>query len=353
MRSRHLRGFTLVELLVVIAIIGVLVGLLLPAVQAAREAARRTQCSNNLKQIALATISFETSKKRFPGFLESFDLGTVSGVPIRRIGGWHVTILPSIEQQQIYDMWTSDQYSLFSNLSDFSPSISSFQCPSDSLFQGDESFGRNSYVSNNGFWDDRSGGLSPILSQTRSNGIFANRVNIGGGAQDEAGNTLSSFVFAPTAITMKASDIRDGLSQTILFSENWIARPWGYTSAAEYTNRVSTLGNRTQTGVVWLYRTELANYGNPGGVPAPAPEEKINGRKLQLDMSGVPNSAFPSMARPSAGHPGLVMVAFADGSTRTIADETGYHVYTALMCPQSQSSNSPNRRYVLKEDDYN
>src|SRR5690348_11561425 len=60
------RGFTLVELLVVIAIIGILVALLLPAIQAAREAARRSQCSNNMKNLALAVLNFESSKKRLP-----------------------------------------------------------------------------------------------------------------------------------------------------------------------------------------------------------------------------------------------------------------------------------------------
>src|SRR5688572_24876547 len=66
MQTRRLRGFTLVELLVVIAIIGVLVALLLPAVQAAREAARRTTCVNNVKQMALAAANYESAKKCFP-----------------------------------------------------------------------------------------------------------------------------------------------------------------------------------------------------------------------------------------------------------------------------------------------
>src|SRR5690606_8197484 len=85
-------AFTLVELLVVIAIIGILVGLLLPAVQAAREAARRMQCSNNLKQIILATHNYEATYKRLPGLT-----GSSSFSPQARI-------LPYIEQANLQDL---------------------------------------------------------------------------------------------------------------------------------------------------------------------------------------------------------------------------------------------------------
>jgi prepilin-type N-terminal cleavage/methylation domain-containing protein len=94
-------GFTLVELLVVIAIIGVLVALLLPAVQAAREAARRSQCSNNLKQIGLAVLNYESAKKRFPAGASALNYVIDS----RRESTWTVDILPYAEQQQLHDLW--------------------------------------------------------------------------------------------------------------------------------------------------------------------------------------------------------------------------------------------------------
>lgn len=99
------RGFTLVELLVVIAIIGILVGLLLPAVQAAREAARRMQCQNNLKQMGLAMLNYESAYKKFPSAL----MGTrytappaVASAPQDDGVGWAVAILPFMEQTALY-----------------------------------------------------------------------------------------------------------------------------------------------------------------------------------------------------------------------------------------------------------
>jgi len=101
-------GFTLVELLVVIAIIGILVALLLPAVQAAREAARRMQCSNNLKQLGLALHNYHDTHKRFPpGNVSPVPNGTngcFTGTSTRDPGApWSAAILPFIEQTPLYD----------------------------------------------------------------------------------------------------------------------------------------------------------------------------------------------------------------------------------------------------------
>ena len=125
MKTSHRFGFTLVELLVVIAIIGILVGMLLPAVQGVREAARRTACLNNIRQIALATHNFESAQ----GFIP----------PGARLGegtGWHAYLLPYIEQEALYSQieltdpnqefgWSSDGVAALQSV------IPIFRCPSE------------------------------------------------------------------------------------------------------------------------------------------------------------------------------------------------------------------------------
>jgi prepilin-type N-terminal cleavage/methylation domain-containing protein/prepilin-type processing-associated H-X9-DG protein len=128
------RGFTLVELLVVIAIIGILVGLLLPAVQLAREAARRTQCKNNLKNIAMACLNHESTHKSFPaggwgfGWMGDPDQGVGPPQP----GGWIYAIMPFMEEEALSRLgaglpWLSKQEQLGKQMAHVVPV---FICPS-------------------------------------------------------------------------------------------------------------------------------------------------------------------------------------------------------------------------------
>jgi prepilin-type N-terminal cleavage/methylation domain-containing protein len=106
------RGFTLVELLVVITIIGILIALLLPAVQAAREAARRMQCGNNVKNLALGCLNHEQAQKFYPtgGWRWEWGGDPDRGFDRRQPGGFVYNLLPYIEQQQLHDMGTGKPY---------------------------------------------------------------------------------------------------------------------------------------------------------------------------------------------------------------------------------------------------
>ena len=110
-RNRKRPGFTLVELLVVIAIIGILVALLLPAVQSAREAARRSQCSNNLKQLGLALLTYESAVGLFPPSAHwQSGVSTEERNHARLSESWGILILPYLEHQNVYDNYNFDSF---------------------------------------------------------------------------------------------------------------------------------------------------------------------------------------------------------------------------------------------------
>lgn len=174
---QSVRGFTLVELLVVIAIIGILVGLLLPAVQAAREAARRMQCSNNLKQIGLSLHNYESANKRLPS--GSFTVNDATP---------HTVLLPYMENNNLY------------NLFDFRYSLNGSTLNSPAIRQTLAVFNCPSHVD-----------IAPGFSWA-GHGVYMQ--NMGGEATWD--NKTGVFVRARSA---RFGDISDGLSNTAAFSE--------------------------------------------------------------------------------------------------------------------------------------
>jgi prepilin-type N-terminal cleavage/methylation domain-containing protein len=134
------RGFTLVELLVVIAIIGTLVGLLLPAVQSAREAARKSSCGNNVKQMALGAINYESANKRYPTSGEGKKLVSGSYANAMNVESFYTQILPFVEQAGLAAKWNRKEgYNSANNAPLAATKIAGYLCPSNSLYQ--DSFG--------------------------------------------------------------------------------------------------------------------------------------------------------------------------------------------------------------------
>lgn len=228
MRSSSSTGFTLVELLVVISIIGVLVGMLLPAVNAAREAARRIQCTNNLRQITIATNNYHSSHIKFPLGSGPFNLGDGS---LSTVGGsWLGALLPFLEQENVANQMlgvdsgvqTNDQ--LIDDCHNFAINnpIEIFLCPSST--QIDE-------VANDpvrgGMTSHYVGSAGPSANTINSNyPIFFPRTS--GSGPIGLNGIFSPFSVDPATTppiysnrhAIDFTDIRDGSSNTIAFGEN-------------------------------------------------------------------------------------------------------------------------------------
>lgn len=189
--NSHRTAFTLVELLVVIAIIGILIALLLPAVQAAREAARRMQCSNNLKQLGLAMHNYHSAFNRFPAGRNDRGLSTFGA------------LMPFVEQDSAADRidWTVS-WNHVNNSEVIKVSVPTLQCPSDPATYAPQEWGRTNYRSNQG---------SQLLhDQPPANPAH---VNFGMPAPDGP--------FVPR-LYLRFADILDGTTNTAAFSEHGI-----------------------------------------------------------------------------------------------------------------------------------
>lgn len=344
-RKSHFRrgAFTLVELLVVIAIIGTLVGLLLPAVQAAREAARRNTCSSNMRQLALALNTRETSMKDFPGYINT--LGITSTNRLAR-ASWIVTTFPYIEQVQLYEKWNVGV-----------PTYSAIEllvCPSNPPDTQGEPW--TSYVGNTGWRNfDNENGLnnnpSPPLENS-ANGIFFDRTRIAdlGGQTPNPdwtntpdGRDPNSGPIPPK-VTMSVAYIQnkggDGTSNTMMVSESLAALHWAYTGG-DYTG---VPDRPYHFGFGWERPLAVADDN----------ALRVNGSKALPDyrtfdaMDDVYASPStdalnpgPRPGMPSSNHPGGVNTAFVDSHIVFINDQIDPFVYAQLLTSNHKLSDLP------------
>jgi prepilin-type N-terminal cleavage/methylation domain-containing protein len=218
-QARARPGFTLVELLVVIAIIGILIALLIPAVQAAREAARRTQCKNNMKQIGLALHNYHAARKHLP-----YGSVSPSGFPGKNWETWVYSILPYCEEGPTHALFKKLQFPLFSmaNKAAYQTVLHGFICPSDPqanqpLIGGRVSPDQNPaesmalwYPGSMGPNNDRGCDFCPSAGQ----GVWC---CLGTGPNGFTVNDLGMFRRHPQLIRFR--QVTDGLANTIMAGE--------------------------------------------------------------------------------------------------------------------------------------
>ncbi len=328
---RNNAGFTLVELLVVIAIIGILVGLLLPAVQAAREAARRMSCSNNLKQLALAAHNFESSYKTMPP--GEWTRASIAAITTRP--AWTTVILGYVENSNKFNQFdfTVDVNNHANNLAARQQDVSVFLCPSEpseaQFTAGGVTVGRLNYFGS-------IGGVADSRVRDGRSGIF--------------NGNYSNIAVNETPKGVRMAEITDGTSNTALHSE--VMRKFGDTIVVNYTtNRQS--GNIT-TGVGLVDGRN--DVGCIAGSTAPT---RINYVGLQYYRGGINHTSLythtlpinwnkrtnnPATQRYTCGdsslrrahinagsyHAGGANSAFCDGSVRFFPDTISFDVWYAL-----------------------
>jgi prepilin-type N-terminal cleavage/methylation domain-containing protein/prepilin-type processing-associated H-X9-DG protein len=315
--DRRRTGFTLVELLVVIAIIGVLIALLLPAVQAAREAARKSQCRNNLKQIQLAYVNYEQARKKYPpavagcnghnpGASSSWSpivcLAGSSQNADKRTHSAFVEILPFVEEQALYGMidspgqpnggiWVGGaSWTTPAHLAVVASRVKTYECPSDpapflaevGYVPAGYSVAASSYATNNGT-------VGPLSGYT----VFVK--------SNSDGTSLQ-------ARPLKIREITDGLSKTYFVGEvrdrDRYNAPDGY---FQYFN-------------VWSYGSRWLDTWRSSSVPLNTPYNE-----LTAVISNRPqNGAFGSH------HPGGAHFSFGDGHVSFLADTIDGNIYRAL-----------------------
>jgi prepilin-type N-terminal cleavage/methylation domain-containing protein len=327
-------GFTLVELLVVIAIIGVLVALLLPAIQAAREAARRSQCSNNLRQLGLATQNFESAL----GHLPPSAIVDLTLNPATANGSWgvHGRLMPYLEQQSLRNMVDVEVgWDFQMAISDVRIPI--FQCPSDS---------RSAEVR------DPGGGKALLYSTNYG-------FNLGTWfVYDPQTNEGGDGAFFPNS-NLPLRRIGDGTSNTLLASEVTAWQPYtrngGPSSTtipatvAEAQAAVASGGEFKDTGHTEWPDGRVHHTGFTATLP---PNRFVsyerNGEQLDADFNswqegkdGAGGKATYAIVTSRSHHPGLVQSALVDGSVQNFSGDVDLLVWRAMATRDGGESKTP------------
>jgi prepilin-type N-terminal cleavage/methylation domain-containing protein/prepilin-type processing-associated H-X9-DG protein len=365
-RRNRARAFTLIELLVVIAIIAVLIALLLPAVQAARAAAQRIQCTNNMKQLALACMNYESSNTCFPSQSGNPSVTTQTDLTI----SW---IPPLLQFTEAVPFFNAMNFSVdvigtgfggFANSTCTTANLSVLMCPSESQWQGLRTFtgstfyGMTSYMANYG-------GPGPI-SLMSGTIIPANNWMIGSATNPLKGTVGMNMYAASAWGPVKLASITDGTSNTGLISERQLGFNGAYsTLAAIGTNMLrcsihSPIGAATGTGSTgalamqqscasapgstalrfcggngqmwaasfpdWLVINSYNHFGTPNQIECTNTSDPTDGN---TPWDGFYVTALGS-APPSSFHAGGVNVAFADGSVHFIKNSVSPPTWWAL-----------------------
>ena len=300
--QRHRAGSTLVELLVVIAIIGVLVSLLLPAVQAARESARRMQCTNNLKQIGLACHNFHDTTGKLP----------MGGLPPTAVSGSQFSaltqLLPYMEQQPLYDMVDLTVPPTHTNNTNArNTRIPSLLCPSDGRDNPNASLGAaTNYMANTGAMP-----YFVIPGQMNYSGVFY--VNVASRLADMTDGASNTAIFSERLMA-------DGSNSIVSKVEDVFFHPGDPATPDDAHNiclsvDITNLANQFPLfmGAPWMHHQHRYQHISPP-----------NGRSCGFFVVG--KSTMP----PSSRHPGGVNVALGDGSVRFVPNSVNLVAWRAL-----------------------
>jgi len=305
--SARMRGFTLIELLVVIAIIGVLVALLLPAVQQAREAARRSQCKNNLKQLGLAIHNYHDTHRVFPpGYLaRNVSVTDPASTDTGPGFSWGTMILPFLDQSPIYSQLDFNFDSTFpQNLSLGQETLSVFQCPSD---PGQEMFTVND------------GNADIDLPKANYVGIYGY-----GSVSMAPGNPNPAGLFYRNS-SVRMADIIDGTSNVLMVGER--ASEHDFVNGMPGVNAQST----------WY--AAIPGAMRPAGMMMPSMMEAhpslVLGHVGQGAMMGMmqmhhtPNTTN-HIVNFSSRHTGGMQFLLSDGSVHFLSENIDYNTFRFL-----------------------